>query len=120
MSSSPGWTSRPTPILHDAHAWLGSRTIFNLGLPEWRLVSYQFDEPGIHAIDCNVLHTWMKAWVFVADHPYVVVTGRDGRFSLEGVPAGRYEVRVWHERLGEKLKSVEVGEAAAEVDFAFP
>ena len=108
------------PILHDAHAWLGSRTIFNLGLPEWRRVSHEFEESGLHEINCNVLHTWMKAWVFVADHPYVVVTGRDGRFSFEDVPVGRYEVRVWHERLGEKLRPVELGEAEAEVDFAFP
>lgn len=97
------------PILHDAHAWLGSRTIFNLGLPTWRRVTHVFTEPGLHAIDCNVLHTWMKAWILVRPHPYVAVTGPDGRFTLGEVPPGRYRLRVWHESLGERVREVEVG-----------
>lgn len=96
------------PILHDAHAWLGARTIFNLGLPSWRRVTHVFSEPGLHSVDCNVLHTWMKAWVFVAEHPYVAVSGPDGRFMLDGVPAGTYELRLWHERLGETTLPVTV------------
>lgn len=96
------------PILHDAHAWLGSKTVFNLGLPEWRRVSHEFTEPGLHAIDCNVLHTWMKAYVFVAEHPYVAVTGDDGRFLLEDVPPGAYELRFWHEKLGATKRRVTV------------
>lgn len=97
------------PILHDAHAWLGSKTVFNLGLPEWRRVSHTFDAPGLHAIDCNVLHTWMKAWVFVADHPYVTVTDEEGRFDLEEIPPGRHDLRIWHEKLGEKRRTVTLG-----------
>ena len=96
------------PILHDAHAWLGPRTIFNLGLPPWRRVTHVFSEPGLHSIDCNVLHTWMKAWVFVAEHPYVVVSGPDGGFVLDDVPPGTYDLRLWHERLGEKSVPVTV------------
>lgn len=88
------------PILHDAHAWLGSRTIFNLGLPEWRRVEHTFAEPGVHKIDCNVLHTWMKAWIIVVDHPYVAVTDDEGRFAIDHVPPGTYELAAWHERLG--------------------
>ena len=97
------------PILHDAHAWLGPRTIFNLGLPTWRRVTHVFTEPGLHAVDCNVLHTWMKAWILVRPHPYVAVTGPDGRFTLGEVPPGRYRLRVWHESLGERVREVEVG-----------
>ncbi len=96
------------PILHDAHAWLGARTIFNLGLPTWRRARHVFVEPGLHSVDCNVLHTWMKAWVFVAEHPYVAVTGPDGRFLLDDVPPGTYVLRLWHERLGETERSVTV------------
>lgn len=97
------------PLLHDAHAWLGSKTVFNLGLPEWRRVSWEFTEPGLHAIDCNVLHTWMKAYVFVAEHPYVVVTREDGRFALNGVPPGAYDLRFWHEKLGTTTRRVSLG-----------
>lgn len=108
------------PILHDAHAWLGSRTIFNLGLPEWRRVEHVFEVPGMHAVDCNVLHTWMKAWIFVAEHPYVTVTDPGGRFVLDDVPAGTYHLRFWHEELGEKTVPVSVtADGEAVVDTAF-
>lgn len=109
------------PILHDAHAWVGPKTIFNLGLPEWRRVSHTFEEPGLHAIDCNVLHTWMKAFVFVPNHPYATVTEDDGTFLLEDVPLGTYELRVWHETLGEKRRSVTVGaDQRLGVELSFP
>ena len=96
------------PILHDAHAWLDSRTIFNLGLPEWRRVEHTFAEPGVHEIDCNVLHTWMKAWIVVVDHPYAAVTDDEGRFAIDDVPPGTYEIVVWHERLGQRAVPVRV------------
>ena len=108
------------PILHDAHAWLGRHTVFNLGLPPWRRVEHRFDAPGIHSVDCNVLHTWMKAWVFVSEHPYVAVTDRLGRFSLAEVPPGNYRLRLWHETLGEQRTQVEIPpRARVDVSFEF-
>jgi hypothetical protein len=38
----------------------------------------------------------MHAWVFVFDHPWFAVTGRDGRFQLSAVPPGRYTLAVLH------------------------
>lgn len=96
------------PILHDAHAWLGARTVFNLGLPTWRRVVHVFDAPGLHSVDCNVLHAWMKAWILVSEHPYVVVTDADGRFRIDDIPAGNYGVRVWHETLGERRVHLDI------------
>jgi len=34
----------------------------------------------------------------VLDHPFMAVTDEEGNFSIEGLPAGSYEFRVWHER----------------------
>ncbi len=109
------------PLLHDAHAWMGSRTIFNLGLPRWRVVSHVFDEPGLLSVDCNILHTWMKAWIFVSEHPYIAVTDRTGRFSITDVPIGTYELRIWHETLGEKMRDVDVEEdQRVELELVLP
>jgi hypothetical protein len=36
------------------------------------------------------------AWIVVPRHPYFVVTGEDGQFLLGDVPAGAYELVVWH------------------------
>ena len=57
-----------------------------------------FDRPGIVAIGCNI-HDWMLGYIYVAETPYLARTGADGRARLEGLPAGRYVVRVWHPRM---------------------
>ena len=88
------------PILHTVHARLGKETLFNVGLPKWRQLTKRLDRVGIVHIDCDVLHTWMSAAIIVTDTPYFAVTDDAGRFSIDGVPAGRYDMEVWHERLG--------------------
>jgi hypothetical protein len=42
----------------------------------------------------------MRAWVVVADHPYYRVTPADGAFAYDNLPAGKYRLKIWHERLG--------------------
>jgi plastocyanin len=46
-------------------------------------------------IDCPV-HASMSAWVFVFDHPYFAVTGKDGSFRLPPLPPGSYTLHVRH------------------------
>lgn len=56
------------------------------------------DASGIrqpYVIDC-VFHSAMKAWIFVFDHPWYALTDRNGRFELQGVPAGEYRLDVVH------------------------
>src|SRR5262249_40830636 len=38
---------------------------------------------------------WMRAYLFVDDHPYYSRTDAEGRFVLAQVPPGRYEVVCW-------------------------
>ncbi len=97
------------PILHDAHARIhGYKTLFNLGLPEWSDKTYHFEQPGRVLIDCDVLHTWMRAYVIVTEHPYTAVTDSAGSFSLQEIPPGTYTLRVWHEQFGEQTTRVAV------------
>lgn len=96
-------------ILHNVHARRnGFTTIFNLGLPHWSEKTYRFTQPGRVVVDCDVLHTWMRAYVVVTAHPYAAVTSSDGRFRLTHIPAGEYTVRFWHEHLGERTRRVTV------------
>jgi hypothetical protein len=59
------------------------------------------------------LHPWSKAYVLVFDHPYYAVTGKNGDFTLEGIPAGTYHLRAWHPVLGLVDQTVTVGAGAA-------
>lgn len=96
-------------ILHNVHARQnGHKTIFNLGLPYWSEKTYRFTRPGHVLIDCDVLHTWMRAHIIVTDHPYTAVTDAAGRFDISHIPAGQYGLRLWHERLGEQTLPVSV------------
>ena len=96
-------------ILHNVHARQnGHTTIFNLGLPHWSEKTYRFTQPGHVLVDCDVLHTWMRAHIIVTDHPYTAVTDAAGRFSIRQIPQGKYTLRLWHERLGEQTRPVSV------------
>jgi plastocyanin len=73
-----------------------------------------FDKPGAVALGCNI-HDWMLGYIYVVETPHFAKTGADGRARLD-LPAGDYEVRVWHpemqgksEQAGQKIN---LGEAA--------
>ena len=99
------------PILHTVHARLGTNTLFNVGLPRWRQVVKVLDRLGVVKIDCDVLHTWMSAAIVVVATPYFAVTGENGSFTIDSVPAGSYEVEIWHEGLGTKRARITVQES---------
>jgi plastocyanin len=46
---------------------------------------------------CDV-HNWMYAWVSVFDHPYFAVTDKDGKYTIKGVPDGKYTLAVTHRK----------------------
>jgi plastocyanin len=76
-------------------------------------------ELGTASLKCDI-HTWMEAKVLIFDHPFFAVTGEDGSFSLDGLPAGTYTLTAWHER--EKAQTAEVvvkDGATAELSFTF-
>jgi len=79
-----------------------------------------FDKVGYVRIGCNI-HDWMSGHILVVPSPFFARTGADGTFALDGVPAGKVSVAVWHQRSGEKVpetaQDVEVGAAPVEVSF---
>jgi plastocyanin len=50
-------------------------------------------------VNCDV-HSFMKCYWLVKDHPYVAVTDADGKFKIENLPVGEHTFRVWQERVG--------------------
>lgn len=108
------------PILHTVHARLGRETLFNVGLPKWRQVTKPLDRPGVIRIDCDVLHTWMSAAIIVTESPYYFVSDDKGEFYFDGIPAGLYDLEVWHERLGRQSQLIAVRDnQTTDVDVVF-
>jgi plastocyanin len=50
-------------------------------------------------VKCDI-HSWMNAFWVVTDHPYVAVTDAQGKFKIEGLPAGDHTFSVWQESAG--------------------
>jgi hypothetical protein len=109
------------PVLHGVRGEEGPRTAFDVPLPaDGRGVTRPLARPGPIRIGCDV-HGWMSAWVVVVDGPYVAVTDASGAFAVAGVPAGRHAAIAWHERLGERVATVEVpAEGAAVLELVYP
>jgi hypothetical protein len=61
--------------------------------------SYAKPEKTPVEVKCDI-HAWMRAFHLVLDHPFAAVSGEDGTFRIEGVPAGDHEFKVWHEKKG--------------------
>jgi hypothetical protein len=68
-------------------------------------------------VACDI-HSWMKAYIMVFDHPFFAVTGEDGSFEIKGVPAGEQNLVTWQERVGyvnpEKARGTPVAVKAGE------
>jgi len=48
------------------------------------------------------------------------VTGPDGKFEFKDVPPGNYTIAVWHEKLGNLTKPVQLENSGrAGVDFTY-
>jgi plastocyanin len=109
------------PVLHNIHARIeGGRALFNIGMapgnPELPVV---LRPAGLVRVRCDV-HPWMGAAILVVDHPFAAATGARGEFSFPAPPPGRYRLRVWHERLGEREVALEVGPEGAELALELP
>ena len=56
----------------------------------------------------------------VATHPFYSITGKDGRFEINGLPPGEYTIAAVHERMGEKTQKITVGARESKaLDFGF-
>ena len=111
----------PDGTLHNVHAMSKVNPEFNLAMPKFRTETEKtFDkEESMFPIKCDV-HPWMGAWIAVLPDPFFGVTKEDGKFAINDLPAGTYEVEAWHEKLGIQKVSVTVAEGETKTaDFTF-
>lgn len=107
--------------LHNVHSLAEKSKQFNLGMPlQGMKINKKFDQPEVMVkFKCDV-HPWMAAYIGVLPHPHFAVSGDDGSFKIENLPAGEYTIEAWHEKYGVQTQKVTVTDAdAAKADFSF-
>lgn len=81
-------------VFHNVFS-LSEAAKFDLGLyKQGESKAITFRRTGVVDLYCNI-HPDMIAKILVVDSPYYAVTGQDGRFRIDGVPAGVYPVVAW-------------------------
>jgi len=111
------------PTMHNIHGLPKVNREFNFGMPKTvKEKSISFDKvEDAFVVKCDV-HPWMKSYVQVFDHPYFSVTGLDGKFTINNIPPGEYEVVAWQEKFGSKRtlsQHVTVGNDSQTLNFTF-
>ncbi len=108
-------------ILHNVRTTSSKNAPFNKAQPKFmRKMKHKFTAgPEKIQVNCDA-HSWMSAWIVVAEHPYYAVTDADGAFTLPNVPSGTYTIEYWHGTFGTGTATVTVtaGETVV-VDGAF-
>jgi plastocyanin len=80
--------------------------------------SVLFDHPGVVRVFCDI-HSHMSAYILVFAHRFFAATDPEGRYHIDGVPAGSYELSVWTDGRVRETRPVRVpeGGGAVEADF---
>jgi plastocyanin len=106
--------------LHNVHAVCVDNPEVNFGMTgAGQARDLTFAAPERFAVKCDV-HPWMRAHVYVLDHPWFAVTDADGRFEIGRLPPGEHTLVFSHPFLGDRERPVVAREAGpVEADVVF-
>jgi len=122
-------TNQDPEILHNPHGYsvagANRKTLFNKPLPSKGDVAdvtksfkrFKVNKDKHFFLQCDQ-HNFMEADARVVWNPYHSISGADGAFKIEQIPAGKYWVTAWHPYIGEVSREVTVsGGADVKTDF---
>lgn len=110
MTDQPFEIQNNDPTMHNVHPMPKHNRQWSTSQPAGSAaLKSSFERPEFAMpVLCNV-HPWMRAFVFVFDHPYYAVTSKIGAFELKNLPPGTYTVEAWQENLGVLDQTVTIG-----------
>ena len=92
---------------------------FDLGrYARGRSKSVRFDTAGIVRVFCDI-HSHMSAFVLVFGHPFFATADADGRYRIDNIPPGTYNVVAWYEGQSRDTRPVVIPPHGGIVDQDF-
>jgi plastocyanin len=77
----------------------------------------RFDRAGVVRVFCDI-HSHMNAFILVFSHPFYSVTDNEGRYRIDNIPPGTYNVIAWNEGVSSEARPVIVPDGGVgELDF---
>lgn len=83
-----------------------------------RSKAVRFDKPGIVRVFCDI-HSHMNAYILVFAHRFFAATDEEGRYRIEGIPPGTYNVTVWYEGSDRETRVVSVPASGGMIEQNF-
>jgi plastocyanin len=83
-----------------------------------RSKSVRFETPGIVRVFCDI-HSHMSAFILVFAHRFFAVTDDEGRYRIDNVPPGTYNVFAWNETVQTDSRRATVPDSGADVELNF-
>src|ERR1700674_2267778 len=78
-----------------------------------------YEKPEFIPVKCNV-HPWMHGYFAVLKTSHYSVSDDDGKFSIKGLPPGKYTLTAWQEKFGTQTQDVTVSSGGtAKANFTF-
>jgi hypothetical protein len=109
------------PTTHNIHPMPKDNREWNMSqAPGGAPIEQKFARPEIMIpVKCNQ-HPWMRAYIGVTRNPLFAVTGKDGTFTIQGVPPGDYTLEAWTATFGtQELKVTLAPKESKSVEFTF-
>ena len=110
MTGQPVRFEDADQTLHNIHPMPKQNREWNQSqMPNSQPLDKTFSTPELMIpVKCNQ-HPWMRMYLNVIGNPFFAVTGKDGKFSLPGLPPGTYTIAAVQEKYGEKTQTITVG-----------
>jgi len=90
---------------------------FDLGLFKHPSKTVPFLKPGRVDVFCSI-HSKMHCIILVLENPYFAATDAKNNYEILNIPAGKYRLKAWHERVPAQIREVVVPETGEiRVDF---
>jgi len=121
-------TNQDKDILHNPHGYsvagANRKTLFNKPLPSQGDVAdvtgtvkrLKEGKDDHFFLQCDQ-HNYMEADARIVWNPYYAISGADGSFKIDGIPAGKYKVTAWQPYVGSVTQEITVGDGDTAANF---